>query len=301
MPQLVLSNLVKMMKAQSEIRKRIFQSCCIGTMVLCILQVVGSANGFSLTSVPISSYGGKPAACHRTTAAVTNRPVSFPLHMIAHSRSSSYSRGGRNTGGGGGGDRLSSKRQERVGHLVRTELSQILHSGIIRGRNVEYLDDITRKRISVVAADVSPDLRQARITVSIRGDPRPKTTAATMEEDDAVSDAATSPSTNTALDKRRAYSWLVTHAKQIRHTLAQRMSHLKTCPTLTFVQVDVGAAVDVMYLIDKVAQGYKRESLEHEFDEDEDDEYLPTGILGGVDFDQDIDEEEWIEDDKDFF
>jgi hypothetical protein len=52
--------------------------------------------------------------------------------------------------------------------------------------------------------------------------------------------------------------------KAIRHTLAQRMSHMKTCPTLTFVQVNVGAAVDVMYLIDKISKGYKRESVDEE-------------------------------------
>jgi hypothetical protein len=39
------------------------------------------------------------------------------------------------------------------------------------------------------------------------------------------------------------------------------MIHLKACPTLTFVQVDVVAAVDVMYLIDQVVSGQKRNDL----------------------------------------
>ena len=55
-------------------------------------------------------------------------------------------------------------------------------------------------------------------------------------------------------------------------------------PDLTFVQVDVGAAVDVMQLIEKVSEGYKREDvLKMEFEEwdNEDDED------GWLDFDED--------------
>lgn len=49
---------------------------------------------------------------------------------------------------------------------------------------------------------------------------------------------------------------------------------MKASPDITFVQVDVGAAVDVMQLIEKVSQGYKREdqTFELEYDEDEDDD-----------------------------
>lgn len=171
-----------------------------------------------------------------------------------------------------------SKRQERVGHLVRTELSQILHSGNIKG-NVEYIEDEARQRISVVSADISPDLKQARISVSIRA----------PGEGEVDSD-------NPAGAKRRSYSWLVSNTKPIRHTLAQRISHLKSCPSLTFVQVDVAAAVDVMYLIDKVSKGYKRDDVGFI-----DGEETPTGVVGGVDFDEELDDEDWIEDDEDFF
>eukprot|EP00520_Triparma_pacifica_P008185 CAMPEP_0118661336 /NCGR_PEP_ID=MMETSP0785-20121206/16219_1 /TAXON_ID=91992 /ORGANISM="Bolidomonas pacifica, Strain CCMP 1866" /LENGTH=74 /DNA_ID=CAMNT_0006554757 /DNA_START=438 /DNA_END=662 /DNA_ORIENTATION=+ len=65
---------------------------------------------------------------------------------------------------------------------------------------------------------------------------------------------------------------------------------MKSIPSLTFVQTDVGGAVDVMNIIDKIGQGAKRESLgvyggdddelpsgwtledEDEFEDDEDDE-----------------------------
>ena len=73
---------------------------------------------------------------------------------------------------------------------------------------------------------------------------------------------------------------------------------MKSCPDLTFVQVDVSAAVDVMYLIDKLSSTdgkYKRESLDL-FNEDD----VARGIVGGLDFDavdDDDDDEDWDEDD----
>lgn len=170
-----------------------------------------------------------------------------------------------------------SKRQERVGQLVRTELSQIIHTGMIKGMSDDILEDDLRKRISIVNADVSPDLRQARITVSIRKG---------MDETSTVT-----------VDRRRAYSWLVQNTKPLRHTLAQRMSHIKTAPDLTFTQADVSAAVDVMYLIDKVSAGYKRDSVGSYGG---DDDSLPRGMVEGMDFDDyDDDDDDWIEDDDD--
>jgi ribosome-binding factor A len=174
-----------------------------------------------------------------------------------------------------GSDR--SKRQERVGHLVRIELASILHSGQIKG-DFEYLDDVLRQRISLVSVDVAPDLRQARISVSIRN---------SMD--------ATS---NQAVDKRRAFAWLVRNTKPLRHSLAQRMSHMKSCPDLNFAQVDVAAAVDVMYLIEKVSAGYKRESVGSY---GENDNAMPEGYFSDMDFDEELDEEEWEEEDDEFF
>ncbi|EED91481.1 hypothetical protein THAPSDRAFT_262775, partial [Thalassiosira pseudonana CCMP1335] len=97
------------------------------------------------------------------------------------------------------------------------------------------IEDELRRRINIVHADVSPDLRQARVTVSV------------MAGKDKMEDV---------IAKRRAYAWLVQNTKSIRHSLAQRMKHMKASPDVTFVQVDVGAAVDVMQLIEKVSKGY---------------------------------------------
>jgi hypothetical protein len=73
---------------------------------------------------------------------------------------------------------------------------------------------------------------------------------------------------------------------------------------LTFVKVDVGAAVDVMDLIDKVSKGYKRQDIDLfggvDFEDDDDDDDTPSGILDGVDFDEDLDDDEWAEEDDDF-
>jgi ribosome-binding factor A len=121
-----------------------------------------------------------------------------------------------------------SKRQYRVSQLVQTELGKIIHTGIIKG-DVDYLDDELRRRISIVSVDVAPDLRQARISTSVRG--------------------SNNPESNAAVDKRRAYSWLVQNTGPLRHSLAQKMSHLKSSPNLTFVQVDVAAAVGTFFLL----------------------------------------------------
>jgi ribosome-binding factor A len=189
-------------------------------------------------------------------------------------------RSSRSSNTRGGPERT--KRQERIGHVVRTELSGILNSGVIKGRDVEYLDDELRRRISIVATDVSPDLRQARISVSVS--------------------SLKKAGADGTVDKRRAYSWLVRNTKQLRHTLAQRLKHMKSVPNLTFVQVNIAQATDVMYLIDSVSAGAKREAVDifggvnpkdmvfAGDDEDEDDEEWTEE-----------DDEEWTEEDDDFF
>ena len=152
------------------------------------------------------------------------------------------------------------KRQERVGQVVRAELATILHRGSVKNDN-DPIESELRRKINIVNADVSPDLRQARITVSIMA-------------------GGTGDRSSDTVAKRRAYAWLVRNTKSIRYSLSQRMKHMKGgSPDLTFVQVDVGAAVDVMALIDKVSnENYKRDdiSLDYEYNEedweDEDDE-----------------------------
>ena len=173
---------------------------------------------------------------------------------------------------------------------MRTELAQILHTGLIKG-DATYLEQELRQRISVVSVDVSPDLKQARVSVSIRSGLQKR-----KKEEEDGQDETIYYEDDPAVEKRRAFSWLVDNTKPIRHTLAQKMSHMKTSPNLTFNQVDIEAATDVMYLIDQISKGYEKESIdEYEFlgefdDEDDNDDD------DDVDFDDD-----WDEMDEDFF
>jgi ribosome-binding factor A len=205
-----------------------------------------------------------------------------------------------------GGDR--SKRQERVGHVVRTELASIIQLGHQIKNTQGYLDDELRRRINVVSADVSPDLRQARITVSIikpikrslREEHRLMDELVDDENDDedVVEPKQVFPlstSGDVVMDRRRAYSWLVKNTKQIRHALCQRLSHMKTVPNITFIQADVGAAVDVMNLIEKVSKGgYKREHLGL-FGADDDN--LPEGMY----LESELEGSGWVDDDFEDF
>jgi ribosome-binding factor A len=178
---------------------------------------------------------------------------------------------GRSSSRYAAGDR--SKRQERVGHVVRSEIASILHNGSLIKYDDDPIEDELRRRINIINADVSPDLRQARVTVSIMAG-----------KDDIVS-------------KRRAYAWLVRCTKSIRHALAQKMKHMKASPDITFVQVDVGAAVDVMQLIEKVSQGYKREdqSFELEYDDEDDDEWVDEFEDGEEGVREEEDDDDWID------
>ncbi|CAM9349975.1 unnamed protein product [Chrysoparadoxa australica] len=123
--------------------------------------------------------------------------------------------------------RTESKRQARVAQVVATELASIIRNGHnVRGG--ESLDDKVRQMISIVEVNMSPDLRNAKVFISVFGD---------------------------RLDKREAYNWCVKHGKSIRHALSQNLKDMKGVPELRFVQTDVGAAVDVMNLIDEVTRG----------------------------------------------
>jgi len=207
------------------------------------------------------------------------------------------------------------KRQERVGQVIRSEIATVIQNGYVKNMDGRELDDSLRRRINVVNADVSPDLRQARITVSIIKSHVVRDSVVEEEEgndeggnededdDEEFEEYIVSSNNNrsgdAAVDRRRAYAWLVKNSKQIRHSIAQRLSHMKSVPQLSFVQVDVGAAVDVMNLIDKVSNGkYKREVVGIYGQNDDE---LPVGMYlksedGGDDDDEDWeDEEDWEE------
>ena len=215
--------------------------------------------------------------------------------------------------GYGVSNRDRSKRQERVGQVVRTEIASIIQLGYQVKNARGTIDDELRRRINIVNADVSPDLRQARITVSVikpskrfvEEDFEDEFDEESGEEefDDLPKQVFPNSSRGDAVvDRRRAYSWLVKNTKQIRHALSQRLSHMKTIPNLTFVQADVGAAVDVMNLIEKVSQGdYKRENLGMYGAEDDklpEGMYLESELEGDGWIDDEIDDFDWVDEDE---
>lgn len=209
----------------------------------------------------------------------------FPLHMsIYNSRVGSNKNNYKQ-------DR--SKRQERVGNLIRNEIATVIQLGFVKNTSPIKADLL--KNINVVNADVSPDLKQARVTVSImNAHYATKTSEDDNEEEDGEEEEyALQNNHDPIVDKRKAFSWLVKNSKQIRHSICQRLSYMKSVPTLHFVQVDVGAAVDVMYLIDQVAKGYKREDLGL-YNSDK----MEIG-MNTDEYEQEDESEEWI-DENDF-
>ena len=211
--------------------------CCLAPMMVASFSATLSKNSNTRIIAQPTSSSFQPLQQYNS-----QHTSSTTLHM-AYGKYGN----GRSSSRYAAGDRT--KRQERVGHVVRTEIASILHKGFIKNDN-DPIEDELRRKINIVHCDVSPDLRQARVTVSV------------MSGKDRKMDA---------IAKRRAYAWLVRSTKAIRHSLAQRMKHMKASPDLTFVQVDVGAAVDVMQLIEKVSTGYKRaDVLEMEFEDDDD-------------------------------
>ena len=90
-------------------------------------------------------------------------------------------------------DRGENRRSNRVAQVVRTELATVLHAGSVYGK--QRIPDGLQSMISIVDVDMSPDLRNARIKISVIGDRK---------------------------DKISAVRWLQKNSKGIRHQLAQR-------------------------------------------------------------------------------
>jgi len=109
------------------------------------------------------------------------------------------------------------RRSSRVAQVVQKELSTIIRSGTVHGPRV--IQERLRHMISIVDVDVSPDLGNARVKVSIIGDQK---------------------------DKISAIRWLQSSASPIRHVLAHEMKQMRRVPRLSFQHVDVGKAVEVM-------------------------------------------------------
>lgn len=107
-----------------------------------------------------------------------------------------------------------------------SELAKILRQGKGIRTKDKIADDILSK-ITVVDVDISPDLRSANVVISVYGD---------------------------VLQKREAYAWCVKNTKAIRMALAANLKGMKRVPELYFKDTDIGAAVDLMALIERVTK-----------------------------------------------
>lgn len=158
-------------------------------------------------------------------------------------------------------DREESKRQSRVSQVIRSELAGIIRrpGGV---KSSKTISETLRQKISIVDVQMSPDLRSAKVFVSVFG---------------------------TRVEGREAYAWLVKHAKPMKHALSQSISHMKSVPDLHFKQTDIASAVDVMLTLDKLAAERRGQV---------DDADL-HGTIDGLDFDFLEDDEGYLDTEDD--
>jgi ribosome-binding factor A len=158
-----------------------------------------------------------------------------------------------------------SKRQLRVGRLLQSTLSTVIRQGFPI-KTSDWLDDHLRAKISVVDVICAPDLRNARVEVSIFGE---------------------------TVEKREVFVWLVNNAKAIRHALSQQLKDYRSVPELHFRQTDLGAGSDMFALLEKL--GEERMAMEGGVDMEEWEGQ--EGEEGEGDEDaEDDDEVDWEED-----
>lgn len=161
------------------------------------------------------------------------------------------------------------RRSSRVGQVVRNELASLISGGNIHHQRNPLKEQI-RQMISVVDVTVTDDMRTAKVRVSTLGE---------------------------KLDGLRAIRWLQDNRKSLRYELAQRLTHMRRVPELTFVDIDISSPVRVMALIDKLAAEAREVSAAREASEDGDDtDELDTDELDfGLDDDEDDLDFDWAD------
>jgi len=154
------------------------------------------------------------------------------------------------------------RRPRRVSQLVQNELSGVIRTSTVRGSR--KIDGRLRQMISVVDVDVSPDLTQAQVKVSIIGDQK---------------------------DKISAIRWLQGNSGGLRYALAKKMSGSKRVPRLQFQHIDVSRAVDVMIKLDQLSEERRTKGSGSNLDFDASEEDAFAEYDGGDESD-DADEED---------
>ena len=155
------------------------------------------------------------------------------------------------------------RRSNKVGQVIQSEIADVIRNAHSVGNT--KIPSGLQQLISIVDVDMSPDLRNARIKVSVIGERK---------------------------DKISAVRWLQGNVRGLRHQLAQRNRHMKRIPMLQFVHVDVGAATDIMVKLADLRREEDAAALARGESLDEDD--------SGIDFDAN-DEDAWLDDDEEEF
>jgi ribosome-binding factor A len=159
-----------------------------------------------------------------------------------------------------------SRRQGRVGALVQQEIAGVIRS--VNSVGSKRIPAGVQQLISVVDVDLSPDLRNAKVKVSVIGDKK---------------------------DKISAMRWLQGNAKGLRYEFAKRNRAMKRIPMMSFYHVDVGAATDTMVALAELRREAEEAALrrgESIDDEDGDDAWLEGE--DEVDWLADEDVDDWL-------
>lgn len=154
------------------------------------------------------------------------------------------------------------RRSDRVGQVVRSEVADVIRTAHSVGST--RIPSGLQQMISVVDVDLSPDLRNARVKVSIIGDRK---------------------------DKISAMRWLQGNVRGLRHEVAKRNRGMKRIPVLSFAHVDVGAATDIMVQLEQLRREDEEAARRRG-------EVADVDEQSGLDLSA-SDEDAWLDDDDD--
>lgn len=175
-----------------------------------------SGSVFPVTS---SAFLRRQAVSHREglCGSIISTSIPQPKNIVVHCK----------RGSGGGRDnkrRGDGRRPNRVGELIRREISPIIDDAFARSFRLE--DGSSPVLVSVVDVSCSDDLRNAKVNVSIYG---------TDEE------------------KSIALQWLRRSRREIRYELAQCVK-LKYMPELSFAESEMLQAVKTVNILNMLAK-----------------------------------------------
>ncbi|KAA8498832.1 Ribosome-binding factor A [Porphyridium purpureum] len=138
------------------------------------------------------------------------------------------------------------RRPNRVAEMIKREISMVLRDQYTTHARFHGLPSWSTLMLSVMDVNVSPDLRNARIEVSMA-----------------------------QADMSRVLKWLNGNRRTLRYEMAQRMTHMKIMPDLYFKESGAGGAFRTVSILDELAKKRELVAATTNFDDleaDSDDE-----------------------------